>query len=132
MNNNNFDIVKKQLEVFIKEQFIKKKLDYLIKINLLEFIGNSLIKKIYEPLVRILRTYKNLKDRTEIGVPYGIKNIDIWNFMCSNKYTIDYLSRSEINLIIIMASLYYEKNYSKRKINELLIENETKVQKLNI
>ena len=132
MEVNNFDIVKNRLEPLIKENIIKKKLDPLIKINLLEYVGNNLIKKNYDPLLKMLRTYKNLKDGIEIGVPNGVKNIDIWNFMCSNKYCIEYLSRSEINLIILMTSLYYEKKYSKRKINELLFENETKIQKLNI
>ena len=76
--------------------------------------------------------YKNLKDNTEIGVPNGMTNIIVWNYMCSNDNSIDYLSTSDINSIILMTSLYYEKNYSKRKMDQMLFDNETKIRKLNI
>ena len=119
------------------EKLIKNKLEPLIVINLLEYIEkkiteDQLIKKKYQPLIRMLRTYKNLKDNTEIGVPNRMTNIIVWDYMCSNNNSIDYLSISDINSIILMASLYYEKNYSKRKMDELLFNSETKIQKLNI
>ena len=119
------------------ETLIKNKLNSLIKINLLGYIEkklteDKLIKKKYQPLIRMLRTYTNLKDNTEIGVPNGMTNIIVWNYMCSNDNSIDYLSISDINSIILMASLYYEKNYLIRKMDELLFNSETKIQKLNI
>jgi hypothetical protein len=103
------------------EELIIAFLDPLIKFGLLELSIDKKINNKYDPLFKILRVYKNLLDNTEIGIPERCKNIDMWNFIISNRISINYILDYDLQKILLIVMKYNEKHQSDFEKNKYVI-----------